>query len=77
MGINSNLTIEENKKSEIKELSLAEIYFTQAEELRCNSQFKESIDKYLHSILMNRTNPTSYLGLALSYKNLKNYLSQK
>ena len=73
MSINSNSTVKENNQSEIKEISLAEIYFTQAEELRCNSQFKEAIDKYLHSILINRTNPTSYLGLALSYKNLKNY----
>ena len=68
MGIKSNLTVEN-----VKETSLAEIYFMQAEELRCNNQFKEAVDKYLHSILMNRNNPTSYLGLALSYKNLKNY----
>lgn len=72
MGINSNITAEEIKV-EAQEPSLAEIYFNQAEELRCNSQFKEAVDKYLHSILINRTNPTSYLGLALSYKNLKNY----
>ena len=45
MSINSNSTAKENNKSEVKEISLAEIYFTQAEELRCNSQFKEAIDK--------------------------------
>lgn len=54
-------------------VSLAQAYFTQAEEYRINNQYKEAIDKYLHSILANRNNPTSYIGLALSYKNLKNY----
>ena len=41
MSINSNIKIEEVKQIEAKEPSLAEIYFNQAEELRCNNQFKE------------------------------------
>jgi len=52
---------------------LAQEYFDRAEELRCGNKHKEAIDNYLHSILINRNNATSYLGLALAYKNLKNY----
>ena len=50
-----------------------ENFFALAEEFRKNSQYKESVENYLKSILINRENPASYLGLALSYKNLKNY----
>lgn len=73
MGVKSDIITEQPEITDKKEVSLAEIYFLEAEELRSNSCFKEAVDKYLHSILINRTNPTSYLGLALSYKNLKNY----
>ena len=52
---------------------LAEKYFTAAEDLRNNFQYKESVENYLHSILIDRNNPTSYIGVALSYKNLKEY----
>ena len=55
------------------ETSLAEKYFTQAEELRLKNKNKEAIDKYLHSILINKDNPTSYLGLGIAYKSIKNY----
>ena len=55
------------------EVSLAKIYFDEAEKIRCNNKYKEAVDRYLHSILINKNNPTPYLGLALSYKNLKNY----
>lgn len=53
--------------------SLAEIYYEQAEELRLNNHLKEAVDRYLHSILINKNNPIPYIGLALSYKSLKNY----
>ena len=55
------------------EISLAETYFMQAEELRLENKHKEAIDKYLHSILINKNNPASYLGLAIAYKSVKNY----
>ena len=55
------------------ETSLAETYFTQAEELRLKNKNKEAIDKYLHSILINKDNATSYLGLGIAYKSIKNY----
>ncbi len=42
-------------------------------ECRKNNQYKESIEKYLTSILNDRESSASYYGLALSYKNLKNY----
>ena len=57
----------------MQDSSLAKIYFSEAEELRINKKFKEAIDKYLHSILINRNNHTSYIGLAIAYKNLKKY----
>ena len=50
-----------------------EKFFALAEEFRKNNQYKESVENYLNTILINRTNPASYLGLAISYKNLKNY----
>jgi tetratricopeptide (TPR) repeat protein len=56
-----------------KEKSLAETYFMQAEELRLENKNKEAIDKYLHSLLINKNNPASYLGLAIAYKSIKNY----
>ncbi len=67
-----------NKSQNIVEMaanesSLDKIYFEQAEELRMNNQYKEAVDRYLHSILINKNNPTPYMGLALSYKKLKNY----
>ena len=62
-----------SKKHIGKEISIAQAYFVQAEEFRLNNNHKEAIDSYLHSILMNRNNAASYLGLAISYKNLKNY----
>ncbi|MBQ9246100.1 tetratricopeptide repeat protein [bacterium] len=65
-----NTLINSNTKDET---SLAEVYFMQAEELRLESNYKESIDKYLHSILINKNNPAPYIGLAISYKELKNY----
>lgn len=73
MGIKTNNNVEEIKQTAMQDVSLAQIYFMQAEELRCNNKFKEAIDRYLHSILINRNNHTSYIGLAIAYKNLKNY----
>ncbi len=53
--------------------SLAQNYFSQAEELRLNNKYKESVESYLISIMMNRNNAASYLGLGIAYKNLQNY----
>lgn len=60
-----------NNSEEI--ISAAQKYFHQAEELRQNLKYKESVENYLYSIMIDRENYTSYLGLAMSYKNLKNY----
>ena len=73
MGIVYNNKYEQIKHSEKEDNSLAQIYFSEAEELRYNKKFKEAIDKYLHSILINRNNYKTYIGLALAYKNLKEY----
>ena len=73
MGINTNSKHKKINKTATQDISLAQIYFMQAEELRCNNKFKEAIDRYLHSILINRNNHTSYVGLAIAYKSLKNY----
>ncbi len=61
-----------NKDKNIKNI-FAQEYFLKAEELRQNLKYKESVENYLYSLLMNKENYSSYLGLALSYKNLKNY----
>ena len=73
MGIIYNSKYNKINGSAMQDISLAQIYFSEAEELRLNKKFKEAIDKYLHSILINRNNHTSYIGLAIAYKNLKNY----
>jgi tetratricopeptide (TPR) repeat protein len=61
------------KNALVQELFLSQFYLKEADELRNNSKFKEAIDRYLHAILINRDNPNSYIGLAISYKNLKQY----
>jgi tetratricopeptide (TPR) repeat protein len=70
--LHKNSTIE-NLNYSGENNSLAKDYFMQAEELRQNNKYKESIDRYLHSILINKNNPTSYIGIAIAYKQLKNY----
>ena len=45
----------------------------QADALRSSMMFKESVSKYLRSILLNRNNLEAYYGLALSYKHLKDF----
>ncbi len=45
----------------------------QADALRSSMMFKESIPKYLRSILLNRENLEAYYGLALSYKHLQDF----
>lgn len=45
----------------------------QADALRSSMMFKESVSKYLRSILLNRQNLEAYYGLALSYKHLKDF----
>ena len=45
----------------------------QADALRSSMMFKESVSKYLRSILLNRENIEAYYGLALSYKHLKDF----
>lgn len=75
MGINTyNRPAVISKNNAVRDISdMAKKYFTLAEELRNNLKYKESVENYLHSILIDRNNPISYLGIALSYKNLKNY----
>ena len=51
----------------------AQKYFAMAENQRNSFQYKESVENYLTSILIDRNNVVSYKGAALSYKNLKNY----
>ena len=67
------MLLKENIPNTDDKKSLAEYFFMQAEELRQESKYKESIDRYLHSILADKNNPTPYIGLAISYKQLKNY----
>ena len=42
--------------------------------LRLANMFKESVPKYLRSIMINHDNDDAYYGLALSYKGLQNYV---
>ena len=58
-------------------MGISKKYFILAEEFRKNNQYKESVENYLNSILIDRENSDSYIGLALSYKNLKNYKNRK
>ena len=41
-----------------------------ADLLRTKKSFKEAISAYLNSVLMDRNNPDTYLGLGICYKNL-------
>lgn len=54
-------------------LTCSQDYYARAEELRLKKEYKASVEDYLHSIFMDRNNTPSYVGLAVSYKNLKNY----
>ena len=48
-------------------------YARKADNLRESGQYKESVAYYLQSIMPDRKNSSSYLGLAQSYKFLNNY----
>ena len=41
-----------------------------AELLRANDSFKEAASTYLNSILLERNNADTYLGLGICYKNM-------
>ena len=71
MGINSKNSreIQTKRKSTSKLDSLAEKFFIKAEKLRNKYKYKESVENYLNSILIDRNNSVSYLGIAISYKN--------
>lgn len=76
MGISTykkpeNIKNAENQPSSIK--VMARKYFALAEDLRNNNKYKESVENYLNSILIDRNNIVSFLGAALSYKNLRKY----
>lgn len=47
--------------------------FIKADALRLANHFKESIKHYLSSMLMDRTNYRTYMGLGISYKAEQNY----
>ncbi len=61
------------KEKAKKAVQSAQDFFVLAEEQRKNKQYKDSIENYLQDIILNRKNLKSYIGLADSYKNLKNY----
>ena len=48
-------------------------YMTMADDLRNNGEYKKAVSCYLQSIMLERTNTESYLGLGISYKYLNNY----
>jgi len=48
-------------------------YCVKGDALRLANLHKESVPKYLQSILMKRNNPDSYFGLGVSYKCLGNF----
>lgn len=52
---------------------IAKEYLMSAEKLRKKNKYKESVENYLKSVMINRTNPDAYIGLAMSYKNLELY----
>ena len=75
MGINTtkkqnNLSVQREPDSVKK---MAQVYFVLAENLRNRFKYKESLENYLKSILIDRNNVFSYIGAAISYKNLRNY----
>ena len=41
-----------------------------ADLLRTKSSFQEAVSAYLNSVLLDRNNPETYLGLGICYKNL-------
>ncbi|MBQ3642891.1 tetratricopeptide repeat protein [bacterium] len=51
----------------------AKKYLLLAEEQRNENRHQDAVKNYLLSILMDKNNPVSYIGLADAYKNLKNY----
>ena len=48
-------------------------YTSRADYLRTVGQYKESVSCYLQSIMLDRNNPATYLGLGKSYKYLNSY----
>mgnify|MGYP004658660729 FL=1 len=48
-------------------------YMTMADDLRNSGEYKKAVSCYLQSIMLERTNTESYLGLGISYKYLNNY----
>ncbi len=67
----TNISNNKNKNRQVK--NSAENYFMKAEKLRTENKYKEAAENYLKSVFINRNNPNSYLGLGITYKNLKNY----
>ena len=48
-------------------------YMTRGDSLRNSGEYKKAVSCYLQSIMLERTNSDSYLGLGISYKYLNNY----
>ena len=48
-------------------------YVSKGDSLRKSGQYKESLSCYLRSLMMERNNSASYLGLGMSYKFLNDY----
>lgn len=62
-----------NKSDKKVAKSLGYHHFQKADALRLHSLFKESIKYYLKCIMVERTNEKAYVGLAMAYKQLKDY----
>ena len=43
---------------------------SEADLLRTKHSFKEAVSAYLNSVLLDRSNPDTYLGLGICYKNM-------
>lgn len=69
MSTSDFVTRVENKLEKDKAYKL----FVKAESLRINKEFKLSISEYLKAIFLDRNNPKTLLGIALSYKNTQNF----
>lgn len=54
----------------IKDISLSQKLSEQADKLRLTDSYKQAAGKYINSIMIDKTNPNTYFGLAMCYKNM-------
>ena len=48
-------------------------FYEKAKSLMLKKSYKEAVSNYLNAILIDRNNASSYFGLGICYKNLKQY----